>query len=316
MGQTPIYGLRYPVGEDHVNIPMDVQELALDVESALGILNTAIEAAGGKPPTRTVILGPVLREIPGTKDEQPPLTKEEAVAALAAIVPYEGLTEAESRSGGYDTPDGCCALLVELMGGGGAGGMAQTGSQALWAAAGGGNGGWYAAKLILNPAATYAYLIGGGGPGIPAGNNGGNGAHGGHSWLALTESDPNIVAAMGGPGGTADRVDAGQHSVPAYVEPYGHNPGSIGDILIAGEYGANGIAYMTNLLNGGKGGKGGGPYGGNGGRMTMSGGWAHDGFAAEGYGGGGSGSVDGNYGGAARASQPGYPGILVITEFY
>lgn len=309
MGQTPIYGFRYPEGADLANVPIDIQELALDIESVLGTL-------GGKAPTRTIITGPALREIPGTKDEQPPLTKEEAAAALAAIVPYEGPTEPELRKGGYVTPVDCRALIVEIMGGGGGGGMAQTGSQALWAAAGGGNGGWYAAKLIVNPAPSYEYVIGGGAPGVPAGNNGGDGAMGGMSWFALTEADPTIVGAMGGVGGPVDRSDAGQHSVPAFVEPRGQSAGSTGDIMIAGDYGDNGVCHLSNLLEGGRGGRGAGPYGGVGGRTTMTGGWAHDGFPGEGWGGGGSGSVDGNYGGAARASQPGYPGVLIITEFY
>lgn len=303
MGQTPIYGFHYPDGSDLVDIATHLQELALDIDGVLGTL-------GGKPPTRTVIIGPALREQPQGRPASKPLTEEEAIAIMESLPPAGDPPLAELLVAIYNIPEDCKALFVEGLGGGGAGGMAQTGSQALWAFAGGGNGGWYSAKLIVNPNPTYDYIVGGGGPGIPAGNNSGNGAVGGDTTFGA------LLVAKGGAGGTKDDVSGGAHSVPAWVEPQEHQSGSIGDVLIAGEYGDNGVGYATNLIEGGRGGKGAGPYGGNGGRTTMTGGWPHDGFAASGFGGGGSGSLASNYSGPAMASQPGYPGLLIITEFY
>lgn len=199
----------------------------------------------------------------------------------------------------YTLPSGINAILVECIGAGGGGGGAA--SVAVQAAAGSGaGGGAYASKLILNPADSYACIVGAGGAGGAAGNN--NGANG-----ADTSFDGGTILAKGGLFGLGMAAGVALEFVTGNV---GGIPGtSVGDLVLGGGTGGPGTRLSGTVAAAGFGGAA--PRGGG---MSIGRVSAGAGVVGMQYGGGGSGGCVIN-GSAAAAGGAGANGRIIVMEY-
>jgi hypothetical protein len=234
-----------------------------------------------------------------------------SAVAIGGGTPPTRTVLAAAGSGTYTPPNGCRAILVECLGGGGTGGQAQTGSSAVYAAGSGGNGGNYAAKLIQGPASSYAYTVGAGGAAIVGGtassNNGGD-----------TSFGASVCVAKGGQGGAPDQLGGTGYRT---TSAYGPQAGDVGDLILKGFLGEPGqLMPGGTLAIGGKGGMPAGPYAGGypGQQLFVSGNSGGGGnlVGPNAYGCGSSGSVAGQFSGAATNVAAGGGGLIVITEYY
>jgi hypothetical protein len=358
MPTTPNYALRYPLSTAAADVVLDLQNLATDVDNALGAKDPVGLVTGeaavwnGTTWARSSVTRLLASSVVGypwkNADIDPAaaiaysklaltgLVVNADIAAAAAIaltkiagypndatkylrgdgwntIPAAPTEQVKTASGTYTTPAGCRAILVEALGGGGGGGGAGAGGNGTGAAAaaGGGGGGAYARKLILAPAATYAFTIGAaGGGGAPTPVVGGGGGD--------TIFGANVVVAKGGSGGPAGGAAYG------YSQQYGGQGGvpgtSVGDVTVGGGNGGTGWAMSlgngstTRYAVGGQGGGGaviGSPSGGYG--VAGSGGSSTAG-AANGYGAGGGGTalIDAGFGNGGAGAA----GLIVVIEFY
>lgn len=160
------------------------------------------------------------------------------------------------------------AILVECVGGGGSGAGSIPGN----AAGGGGGGGGYASKFITNCSASYTCSVGIAGTGSSqlSGQNGG----------VTSFGNPIVCAASGGNGGDGNGPGG-----------FGGS-GSVGDFLVIGSDGDNGIASLQ--------------LGGNGGGTVYGGGTTAIGRL---YGGGGAGV------GGTATPKIGANGVIRVWEY-
>ena len=195
-----------------------------------------------------------------------------------------------TSSGTYSTPSGVKALYVEVVGGGGGGGAAQA-SAANAAAGSGGGGGGYAAKFIYSPKSSYAYVVGAGGATVTAGGD-------------TSFDSPSICTATGGAGGNASTGG----TTPVWINGAACGTGTVGDMLILGEYSGSSLR-----LNGGQaiGGNGGNSHFGTGGLGITAAGTA---LTGNNYGGGGAGAV--SYSTTVYNGGTGAQGVIIVTEYY
>lgn len=210
-----------------------------------------------------------------------------------------------AASGTYTTPQGCTAILVECVGaGGGSSGCAASGTTSQGSLGAGGGGGAYAAKLIKNPSASYAYVVGAGGSAGTFNTGGGNGTD--------TTFGSTIVVAKAGSGGTdIENWNGG----PAFSIGGGGGQASscVGDITVSGQQ-PFGWRYSTVYIET-RGGAAAPPYG----ALAISGGSRSGGVGGAGSnglypGGGAQPGFDTNN--TNRAGALGADGLIVITEFY
>lgn len=219
-----------------------------------------------------------------------------------------------SGAGTYTRPDNVIAILVECIGGGGGGGGAGAGGNGTGCVgvAQGGAAGQYASKLIANPSASYAYSVGVGGP--KGGSAPTAGTAGGDTTFGTT-----VVRAKGGAGGAAGGATyiGANGGTTGVGGASGSEANGIGDVVVAGGSGGNGIAMTggngstTRFAHGACGGASYFGSGGQGGVGTGAATPGIDGFA-RGSGGGGGALIDGGWGDGGK----GAPGIIIITEFY
>lgn len=199
----------------------------------------------------------------------------------------------------YTLPAGITAILVECIGaGGGAAGVATAAGTANVVPGGGGGG--YAEKFIANPDASYAYSVGAGGAGGAAGDN--PGSTGGNT----TFGSPSVCTATGGTGGTTGGTGTASNIAGG---PGNGGAGTVGDILLTGSDGGNGIRLSGTIGASGTGGaaaRGGGTV-----RAKSAAGAGANGFAP---GGGAQGALVLN-GSAAVAGGSGADGRIVVWEF-
>lgn len=193
---------------------------------------------------------------------------------------------------------GAKQLKVTTIGGGGAGGgtVATAGGSSAFGS-GGSSGGLAIAMLDVGAlAASFTATVGAGGTGV----NGGNGNSG------VTTSFSTYCAATGGGGGQASGSGTAA-SVSAISS--GPGTGTIGDILLPGNFGLVGLRLAATAGMAGAGAPG--PYGGN---VTTSNFTTAAGVSAAAANGSGSGG-GGAYGGSGAASQiggVGASGIIII----
>jgi hypothetical protein len=200
----------------------------------------------------------------------------------------------------YNTPDGCKAILVELLGAGGGGGGAATAGSANGAAGGGGSGG-YARKLIASPAASYTVAVGAKGTGGAAGQNDGN-AGGNTTW-----GSPATITAYGGVGGKGAAANGTINTI--YAGGAGGAPSLGGDLNFAGNAGGRSIKLASvTILSSGQGGNS--AFGGGGQARTTAG----QGNSAAGFGAGGGGAQSSTT--TAYAGGDGSDGVIIVTEYY
>lgn len=180
-------------------------------------------------------------------------------------------------SGVYSTPVGCTYIIVQMIGGGGGGGWQPSNIM-------GGGGGSAAFLKLKFTAGTYSYSVGAGGlAGTTA--NGGNGTAGGDTIFGAAISGGGGFGGSDGNGGNAGSFTTAGQVLLQVEGVFGSTPF---DTIYTTPGGASYLCPaipLTSDLN----------------YTTIPGG----------YGGGGSGSVD-----ALGAGGDGYPGRIVIKEFY
>lgn len=213
-------------------------------------------------------------------------TQQVVPSTLASIRSMQVFTTPGANT--YTLPASITAILVECIGGGGGGG-GSGGASNNNSSGGGGSGGGYASVLIINPAASYPYVVGA--VGTQGSNAGGNGGNGG---LSSFGSGPTLCSAAGGLGG------AGVNAAGALGAPGAAVAATIGAILVQSQGGGAGGGGSTGI-----GGSAGGRGGGGGASVVAPG----DG-ASGGQGGGGSGG-----GGATHLGGQGGAGLVIVTEF-
>ena len=184
-------------------------------------------------------------------------------------------------SGTYTVPAGITSIFIRTVAGGGGG---TGGNITISEAGSGGGGGGYAEKLILSPAATYAYTVGAGGAGSPP-------SQAGNAGTATT-----IAGIAGGAGGAGGAVTgAGTNLAGSGGTPTGGDINVIGGNGAAGDYGDTGNYY-------GVGGSGGSSRFGDGGTCPRN---QNGVLGTNGkFGGGGGGGASGN--GTAGSGGSGY----------
>lgn len=222
-------------------------------------------------------------------------------------VPFTVETFTTAGAGSWVKPTGITEVVVECWGGGGAGG----GAQPLRSAGGGGAGGQYAKRTIFYGSAqqTISYTVGASTTGTT-----GAGATGNDTTWAT-----NVVIAKGGAGGGAG-INQGNSTAGI-----GTTTGGVGDVIIPGENGSEGI-YSPDLglgdfVTGGGGGTGPGyftsglipntlsGFGGDAVFQVSSGG--APGGNGQNYAGGGGGAV--KYSGANQVAGGGAQGVIRIS---
>lgn len=208
-----------------------------------------------------------------------------------------------AASGTYTVPAGCTRIFVECVGQGGGGGGVNCATSGQVAIASGGGGGAYAASLIVNPSASYAYAVGQGANGGAAGAN--NGTAG-----ADTSFGGGIILAKGGGAGNGTANTA----APQYTSGVAGGVGSscVGQITIDG--GGSYTAWSPAATIGIPGAGGAGAvYGVS--HQTAEVTTAGNGANGRGYGGGGQ----GGYRVASTGTQSGgngANGVIIVTEYY
>ncbi len=154
----------------------------------------------------------------------------------------------------WDCPPGVTSVTVETRGGGGAAGSVEAGSGisngATQIRGGGGAGGSYAQDVVtVSPGTTYKIKVGAGGlpvttiPGGTPPTTGEaiqiGGASAFSSFDELTQTETELVKAVGGVGGANFTKNSGSTSV-SLNGGIGDSTGSIGAVIFAGGSGANG----------------------------------------------------------------------------
>lgn len=219
---------------------------------------------------------------------------------LPAIGYPKSMTEIAAGTTTYTTPSGITVIRVCCIGpGGGGGGAATAGSSAAGGAGGGGGG--YAEVLILNPAASYACVVGAGGAGGAAGNNAGS-----NGSASTTFDSPSVCTATAGSGGSG--MAAGTSLTRNGAGAPGE--GTVGSVLLRGGAGTAGVRLTgVEVLPGF-----GGAAARGGGLTKDSGSGGTTGVAGANWGGGGSGGLVTN-GSAASAGGAGANGRILVYEF-
>jgi hypothetical protein len=142
-----------------------------------------------------------------------------------------------SGSGTYSTPVGCSAIFIRAVGGGGGGGYAKgTSAGTLRAVGGGGGGGGYTEKLIVSPAASYAYAVGAAGSGGVASTSTVATAGG------VTSFGTTLVIANSGGAAASDNGSATSHTTAG--GNYGSDSGQAGDMHYRGNLGRYGVLHV------------------------------------------------------------------------
>lgn len=188
-------------------------------------------------------------------------------------------------AGTYTTPTWATSIMVFAQGAGGGGGSADAASGNVSCGTGGGGGGC-GVKFIINPAATYAYVVGAGGAAETVG--------------ADTTFGVTVCTGSGGnPGATLGPGTIGASFANSSVTGSGdyYHPGHRGgDVLI--------LSASVALAGGG----GASHFGGGAAGQNSTG----TGNAGQSYGGGGGGGFTT---GSSRAGGAGAPGVIFVWEF-
>lgn len=204
-----------------------------------------------------------------------------------------------TASGTYSTPSTATRLLVECFGGGGGSGGAPLTGAANDSLGTPGGGGAYAQKLITGPVSSYVYTVGAAGA---AGAAGGNGGAGGDTFFGAATLAGSPCGAKGGSGG----VTTGPSSVLPFTGPAGGGGGagsSIGDLVLQGLAGDDGIALSVTYQWPGKGGAA---------ARGSAGGQANNAGIFPGGGGGGTSLGPSS---AAIVGKVGGAGLIMVTAF-
>lgn len=238
--------------------------------------------------------------IPGARVCLIPVGTTYLIIGSVDVVPQDPKVDIFTVTDTWEKPAGARAVRVQVQAGGGAGGGAPATSTQT-SAGGGGAGGaygetWFSANALD---ASYTVTVGTGGVAV-SGTTGGSGT---------SSSFGSLVTASGGNGGG---------STPAGTTNTGVNGADstgqtvVGDIAIKG---GGGGAAMRLATQGAIGGVGGSSQLGNGarGKAITTGSAAGD--LGQGYGGAGSGGVNGSTN-AAVAGGDGAPGIVIVTTYF
>jgi hypothetical protein len=253
-----------------------------------------ITAAGGAPVASPALTGVPLAPTaaPGISTTQIATTAFVA-SAVAGFVPVLAI-KIFASNGTYTPTPGMTCCVIECVGGG-AGGNGAPGNPTFFVFGGGGGSGAYARKLATaaSVGVSKVVTIGTGGVGGGGGTVGGLGTDTSVGALCLAKGAPAAPSVyVGGDGGPAT--------------------GSVGDLIIVGNSGANG-GYITQSTTAITTGAGGNSFFGPGGPASAWTATTITGANARGPGGGGAGGSIGQSGGVGGGT--GAPGVVVITEF-
>jgi hypothetical protein len=224
-----------------------------------------------------------------------------AASALATDTRYQQINFTSSGSFSKASYSWAKSYKVTCIGGGGAGGGApETGAGEAAMGGGGGAGGVaYDHGLVSAFGSSETVTIGAAG----ASTNTTNGGAGG------TTSFGSKAVSGGGTGGLARAASATPHA----AQPGVGGSGTAGDLQLSGGSGNVGFITDNELGFSGKGGDG--PFGAGGRSRVTTGAQELSGYAATGYGAGGSGNIRNASKTGTLSSGAGSPG-LVIVELY
>lgn len=221
-----------------------------------------------------------------------------AITWISSAAYTLGSFQVFTSSGTWTKPDGCRAVLVEVVGPGG-GGAGATGGSSECSVGGGGGAGEYARRWITSPGSSETVTVGTGGAGGAANATPQAGAAG-----SGNSSFGSHVSAAPGQGGSPMTTGTS----PLFVAGgAGGNGGSGGTIICKGQPGSPGIRLSGTVGHSGNGAPG--PFGG-GGEGSVS---VNNGIVGE-IGAGGSGAA--SFSVAQRGGGNGGNGIVIVWEFY
>ncbi|MFP4065421.1 MAG: hypothetical protein ACLFS0_07955, partial [Bacteroidales bacterium] len=211
------------------------------------------------------------------------------------------------RSQNFIVPPGVAEIFVEAWGAGGAGGGCVAATDVWARGAGGGGGGAYAASTIDVEPGTVLIVEAAGESGC---ETAANGMDGGASFVSPADSPGlNLVYAAGGKGGERGFAGSTQHGGAG-----GGIDDSVGNVVRAGENGANGTTGA--FIRSGRGGSapaGVVRNGGSGGGSLSGGGLTSDGNPGSFPGGGGGGARTSKLTDGEGSGGDGGAGLVVIS---